>query len=106
WHAVRPLILAPSLQPYPMLRYFALWLTTSCLIAAVAGFKRSRLFLLLFVAFVFTAKILIENVVLSLPEVVGAALAVAVWFIIGRRRRFAWLVTGIVLCGSVGLAGC
>ncbi len=104
WHAVRPLILAPSLQPYPMLRYFALWLTTSCLIAAVAGFKRSRLFLLLFVACVFTAKILIENVILSLPEVVGAALAVAVWFMIGRHRRFAALVTGIVLCGAIAIA--
>jgi len=104
WHAVRPLILAPSLPPYPMLRYFALWLTTSCLIGAVAGFKRSRLFLLLFVAFVFTAKILIENVVLSLPEVVGGVLAVAAWFMIGRRRRIAALVTGIVLCCAIAIA--
>jgi len=37
WHSVRPLLLAPSLPPYALLRYFALWLTTSCLIGAIAG---------------------------------------------------------------------
>jgi len=101
---VRPLILAPSLPPNPVLRYFALWLTTSCLIGAIAGFKRSRLLLLLFVGFVFVAKILIEGLVLSLPEVVGAVLAVGAWLVIGRSRRAAVLLSGVVLFAAVAVA--
>ena len=104
WHSVRPLLLAPSLPPYTLLRYFALWLTTSCLIGAIAGFKRSRLVLLLFVIFVLAGKMLIENLVLSLSEVVGAALAVGIWFVIGRSRRAAVLLTGVVLCGAITVA--
>jgi len=104
WHSVRPLLLAPSLPPYALLRYVALWLTTGCLIGAISGFKRSRVFLPLFVAFVFAGEILIENRVLSLPEVVGAAVAVGVWFAIGRSRRAAVLLTGVVLCGAIAVA--
>ena len=104
WHSVRALILAPSLPPYPLLRYAAVWLTVSCLIGAIAGFKRSCVLLVLFVAFVFAGEILIENLALSLPEVVGAALAVGVWFAIGRSRRAAALLTGIVLCGAIAAA--
>jgi VanZ family protein len=104
WHSVRSLFLAPSLPPYTLLKYFALWLTTSCLIGAVAEFRRSRLFLSLFVVFVFVAKILIENLVLSPSELVGAILAVGVWFVIGHSRRFAALLTGVVLCAAIAVA--
>jgi VanZ family protein len=104
WRSVRPLILNPSLPPYPLLRYVALWLTTSYLIGAIAGFKHSRLLVLLFAACVFAGEILIENLVLSLPELVGAALAIGAWFVIGRSRRAAAPLAAVVLCAAIAVA--
>jgi VanZ family protein len=104
WRSVRPLIVAPSLPPLMLLKYAALWLTTCCLIGAITGFKRSRWFLLWFVAFVFAGKILIESLVFSLSEVLGAAMAVALWFAIGRNARAAALLAGTVLCGAIAVA--
>jgi hypothetical protein len=41
---------------------------------------------------------------LATPEVVGAAMAVALWFAIGRNSRAAALLAGIVLCGAIAVA--
>lgn len=101
WQSLRPLILTPSLAPQPILRYTSLWLTTSWLVGTILGYTRSRIFLPLFIASVFAGKILIESLVLSLPEVLGAAVALALWLVIGSSQRFATLLIAAVLCGTI-----
>jgi VanZ family protein len=101
WQSVRPLIISPSLSAQPILRYTALWLTTSWLVGSIIGYTRSRLFLPLFMASVFAGKVLIESLVLSFPEVLGAATAFALWLIIGGSQRGATLLTTAVLCGTI-----
>ncbi len=101
WLSLRSIILAPHASPYQVLRYLALWLTTCCLIGAITGYRRSRGLVPFFVACVFVSKILIEGLVLSLPEIIGAGLAVAFWLVAGRRRRAAILLAAAVLSAAI-----
>jgi VanZ family protein len=101
WHALRPLIVAPHLAPYDLLHYFALWLTTSWLIGSIVGFLRARFVVPPFMAVVLAAKVAVLTLVVTPAEAVGAALALIVWFLVGRRSRFATLVTAAVLCASI-----
>jgi VanZ family protein len=101
WHSVRAIILAPDAPPDQVLHYLALWLTTSCLIGAITGYRRSRVLVPFFIACVFMGKILIESLVLSLPEIIGAALAFALWLVVGGSRRAAILLAAAVLAAAI-----
>lgn len=103
WHALRPLIIAPRASPYDILRYFALWLTTCCLIASLVGSVRSVAAAALFMALVFAAKIAIVNLIVTPAETIGAAAALVLWLAVGRRARPAMLLTAAVLCLSIVL---
>jgi VanZ family protein len=101
WQALKPLVIAPRLSAHDVLRYTALWLTASCLLGTVTGFARSRLFVLLFMAGVFAAKVMIASLFVTPSEALGAALALLLWFAIGYRRRPALVVTTLVLGVSI-----
>jgi VanZ family protein len=101
WHAVRPLIQAPTVDPPAIIRYAALWLTSAWLLGKIFGYSRSCAFIVLLIAFVFFGKIVIENLALSLPEVLGAVIAVVLWLIIGGHDRLAVLLVATVLCIAV-----
>ena len=101
WDAVKPLVLHPSLTPYDLFRQTTLWLATFLLIEAIFRRRRPFFLILLFAASVLFAKMLIVGAVLSLAEVAGAALAVALWLILGasdplRRVTIALLFLGLV----------
>lgn len=101
WVALKPLVIAPRLNWHDVLRYGALWLTASCLIGELVGFAWSRLFVVLFTAGVFAAKVMITSLVVTPSEVVGAVVALVAWFAIGRRRRLALIATALVLLVSI-----
>ena len=101
WDALKPIILAPSVAPYGIFRYFALWLTVSYLIGAVTGLKRSRLYVPLFIVLVLISRVFIETLVLTLPEVIGAALALGFWLILIGRPRTRTLIVTAVLCAMI-----
>lgn len=100
-HALRPLVVAPQLSAADLLRYAALWLTASWLIGTMTGFARSRHLVPLFMAAVFAAKVAIVDLIVTPSEVIGAALALALWLAIGGRGRVAALFTAVVLCSSI-----
>ena len=93
WAALKPVFLNPSVSPYGIFRYFALWLTVSYLIGAIAGWKLSRLYVPLFIVLVLTSRIFIESLVLTPSEAIGAALACASWFVLAVQP---WLRTPVV----------
>ncbi|HTT81653.1 MAG TPA: VanZ family protein [Stellaceae bacterium] len=101
WHALRPLIVAPHASPHDILRYVALWLTTSCLIGSVVGVERSRIAAALFMALVFAAKVAIIRLIVTPAEAIGAAITLMLWIAVGHRPRLAALLTAAVLCISI-----
>lgn len=100
WNSLKPVLLYPSLAPYPTLRYFALWLTVSYLIAAAMGGRYAWFAIASFMAFVFGAKIVITGLSVTVPELVGAATALAVFPAIGRTRAAPFIV-GSILCAMI-----
>ena len=75
WHSVKPLFTA-DVAVYGILRYAVLWLSAGFLLQTGLGPKRLLRLLLPAMLCFFAAKILIVGQVLSLPELLGAALAV------------------------------
>ncbi len=101
WHSLRPLIVTPSLSPGDILRYTALWLTTCWLVGKIVGFNRSRVLSPLLMTFVFACKIVIESLVLSLPELLGAGFALALWLVVGGRQVGSTRLAAAMLSGSI-----
>jgi VanZ family protein len=97
WHSLRPLLLEPSLAPRAVLRYTALWLTTSYILCSILGYSQSRILIPLFIAVVFAAKVVIESLVLSLPEVLGAFFGFVIWLVVGKSQRWGVIAAAMVL---------
>ena len=74
WHSVRPLF-AADVTAYGVFRYALLWLSVGFLLQIGLGPKRLLRLLLPAMLCFFAAKILVIGQVLSLPELLGAALA-------------------------------
>jgi VanZ family protein len=102
WNALKPIVLHPVLAPIAIFHYFALWLTASFLVAqAAAGAQRPLAFVALLMTFVLGAKVLIVSQAVTLPEIAGAALALAAWAAIWHRPRAAVLLVAAVLCAAI-----
>jgi len=74
WHSVKPLF-AADVTAYGVLRYALLWLSVGFLLQIGLNPKKLLRLLLLAMLCFFAAKILVVGQVLSLPEILGAALA-------------------------------
>jgi glycopeptide antibiotics resistance protein len=75
WHSVKPLF-AADVTAYGVFRYALLWLSVGFLLQIGLNPKKLLRLLLLAMLCFFAAKILVVGQVLSLPELLGAALAV------------------------------
>lgn len=73
WRSLKPVLFAQDVSVYGIFRYTMLWLSVIFLFQT--GVRRSTELLLLAVFVFFAAKASIINQVLSLPELLGAALA-------------------------------
>jgi hypothetical protein len=78
-----------------------LWLTANYLIADIGGMRRSGLFIPIFVATMFLAKILIVNQILTLSEVVGACFAYIIWISVLRPTGAPAWVAAAALCSAI-----
>jgi VanZ family protein len=94
WNALKPVILFPSLSAYDLYRYTIIWLTLFTLIVKIAGERRGRLLIALFVGSILIAKVLIIEATLSIAEITGAALALCFWPVLAVSRR--WRATLLV----------
>lgn len=101
WDSLKPVVLHPEVVPISVVHYVALWLTANYLIAEITRPKRVTLVVVLFAGLVFLAKILIMNQVLTLSELVGAALALALWGLTHKTEKLAAVVTASVLVAAV-----
>lgn len=101
WHSVKPLLFHPAIGTPSVFRYFALWLTISFLAADAAGGAYSWFFVLCVGAAVFAGKILIVGQWLSLSDVAGAALAIALWLAALQRMSSRAAIVAVFLCATI-----
>lgn len=91
WNALKPIILYPSLSVYDLFRHTVIWLTLFAMITAIVGERRHRVLAALFAGCVLIAKVLIIDAVLSVAEIVGAAVALCLWSAL--RLSWRWRAT-------------
>lgn len=99
WHAVRPLLFAPSPPILDLYRHTADWLAIALLIEALVGVARSRSVFIVFIPVVLLARILVVDASLSPAEVGGSIIAALAWV------GLLWRLQGRVVLISVMFAG-
>ena len=93
WHAVRPMLTAPSLPPGEFLRYLVTWLFIAAVVHVLYGSRRFTLVFLLLCSVEFFGKVIVLDNALKLNDLVSAAAAGLLWAALLRRLpgRFAIL---------------
>jgi VanZ family protein len=102
WHAVRPMLLAPSLSPGELARYVITWLFIAVIVHSLYGFRRFLLLFPVLCGVEFLGKILVIGGVLKLTDIVGAILAYLLWagalrWLPGRFAIVALLFAGLIV---------
>ena len=82
WHAVRPLLVAPVLDPLSLYRHTVIWLVLALALDELCDADWKRFAFPLLVLFVLGSRILIVDAVLSPAEVLGAVFALVGWFVL------------------------
>jgi VanZ family protein len=96
WRSLKPVLFAQDVSVYGIFRYGALWLSVIFLFQT--GLRRSMGLVLIAVLAFFAAKASIINQVLSLPELLGAALALLLApLVVGRFSSIGVPVTAALL---------
>ncbi|HME26236.1 MAG TPA: VanZ family protein [Acetobacteraceae bacterium] len=102
WNALKPIVLAPSLDGYDLFRQTAIWLTVYALLEAIVRRRQSAFVAPLFAIAVMCAKVLVIGIVIRLADPVGAGLAFFIWLpllLLPAQLRAG--VAGLVLCAYV-----
>jgi VanZ family protein len=104
WDALKPVVLHPSLTPYDLFRHTAIWLTVYALFGVIFRRRYPSLLMPFFTGAVLFAKILILDASLSVAEIAGAALAFALWILLGASERLRVMVVTVLFAATVAAA--
>lgn len=99
--SLKPLLLAPSLEPLRSARLAACWVVVACLIEAVAGRQLGRLLVPGVLLGSLGAEMLVVSRALTLAEVVGVALALCGWALLRHRPHGALPVLAVVMAAVI-----
>jgi len=105
WHAVRPLLFAPSLPILDLYRHTVGWLAIALLFEALVGIARSRLVFILFIPAVLFTRILVVDISLSPAEVAGGIIAALVWVGLLSRLQIRVVLIAVMFTGAVIIQG-
>jgi VanZ family protein len=96
WDAIKPLFLIPSASAVDVYRHIVMWFAIATLLEVLIGVTAARLAAILLFVSVLLLRILMIDVVLSLPEVLGGVSGVLLWILIlSRLRSRAVIVAGL-----------
>jgi hypothetical protein len=95
WHALKPLVVSPTLPPLELFRYGVMWLFISALIHSCYGALRWRYAFPLFAAAFFAAKVLITDNVIKPTDLLGCVLAFALWLVFFAPLRARYLMLAL-----------
>ncbi len=101
WHAVRPMLSAPSLPLGELTSHTITWLVIAAIIHSLYGYRRSMLLFPLVCGCEFLGKVLIVDNALTLTDVVGAAAAFLIWVVLLRRMPMRFAVVALALAGLI-----
>ncbi|MGA3397758.1 MAG: VanZ family protein [Acetobacteraceae bacterium] len=101
WHAVRPMLLAPSLPPGELTRFVITWLLIAVVVHALYGFHRFLLLFPLLCGCEFLGKILIIDNALTLTDVVGAGAAFLLWTLLLHRMPARFAILALAFVGMI-----
>ncbi len=86
WASLKPVVLAPSLDPYGMFRFAIMWTAVIYLAQFGLRLRNPKVVVPAAIAGVFLAKILIVDLVITLPEIIGAILAVIFFYFVLQKH--------------------
>ncbi len=101
WHAVRPMLVAPSLPPDELTRYVITWLFIAVIIHSLYGFRRFLLLFPLLCGCEFLGKILVIDNALKLTDVVGAGAAYLLWALLLRWTPGRFAIVALAFAGMI-----
>jgi VanZ family protein len=85
WHAVRPILMAPSLPSGEFSRYLVTWLFVAAIVHVLYGCRRFQLLFPLLCSAEFLGRVLIVDNTLKLDDLLSAAGAWLLWTVLLRR---------------------
>jgi VanZ family protein len=103
WHAVRPMLMTPSLPPGEFLRYFVTWLFVAALVHVLWGSRRFWFLFPLVCGGEFLGKVLIVGNELKLNDLLGTASAWLVWMVLLRRMPSKFGVVAIMFAAMIAI---
>lgn len=103
WHAVRPMLMTPSLPLGEFLRYFVTWLFVAALVHVLWGSCRFWFLFPLVCGGEFLGKALIVDNELKLNDLLGGASAWLVWAVLLRRMPSKFGVVAIMFAAMIAI---
>ena len=85
WAALKPLVLSPNLTPYDVFRFATMWAAVTYLAQFGVSLRSPRVIVPAAMALIFLAKIVIADLVITLPEIVGATIALGYFLLVLQR---------------------
>ena len=101
WHALWPIIRTPSLPWDQFANSTITWLSAAVLVDSLYGTGRLRFLYALLCGIEFVGKIFIVDNVLTLPDVLGALVAYALWAGLLRRLPGRFLIVTLLFAGMI-----
>jgi len=103
WHAVRPMLLTPSMPPEEFLRYLVTWLFIAALVDVLYGWRRFLLLFPLLCGLEFAGKVAIIGAELKLNDIVSAAAAFVVWLLLLRRLPGKFVLLSLAFAAMIAI---
>jgi VanZ family protein len=105
WHAVMPLLHAPSATFADLLPYFASWLAVGALLQSALGSAPARYALPALLIAVLCARIAIGDIALSQADVIGEFAAAAIWAAWLQASKYRMRIIALALATAVVVEG-
>ena len=103
WHAVRPILMGPSLPPGEFLRYLVTWLFIAAVVDVLYGSRRFLLLFPLVCGGEFLGKVIIVDNALKLNDLLSAASAWLVWIVLLRRLPGKFSVLALLFAAMIAI---
>jgi VanZ family protein len=103
WHAVRPMLLTPSMPPEEFFRYLVTWLFIAALVDALYGWRRFLFLFPLLCGLEFAGKVIIIGAELKLNDLLSAAVAWVIWIVLLRLRSGKFVLLASVFAAMIAI---
>ncbi len=102
WAAIKPIVNSPTIEMSALYRHVVTWLALSMLLEALLPENVTRLAVCLLFVLVVCLRLMIIDVVFSLPELIGAVIGIMLWILLlwrmpARASIIAGLFVGLIV---------